>query len=115
VKPIQLEIVQSEFLRFVEQDVYLHLETTNGAYASHQNDGFLSAGAYIRNSKISFSRAKIAGTGPYRIGLKLNLGWIYGEGLTHYEITETGQLLLAGYNNEGKLAIALQLSHVPFE
>jgi hypothetical protein len=115
LESIKVEIVQKALERFVDHDVYLHLETTNGAYASHNNDGFLNAGAYIRNGLVRFNRAKLAGDGPFRIGLKLELGWIYGEGLTHFEVTESGQLLMAGYNHEGKLSIALQLSHVPFE
>jgi hypothetical protein len=110
-----MEIVQKELDRLIDQDLYLHLETTNGAYASHKNDAFLNAGAYIRNGLIRFNRAKLAGDGPFRIGLKLDLGWIYGEGLTHFEVTESRQLLMAGYNHEGKLSIALQLSHTPFE
>jgi Protein of unknown function (DUF1806) len=114
LQPIRIEEVQTVLNQFKGQDVYLHLETTNGAYAAHHNEGFFSAGAYIRNGRIRFSHGKIVGKGPYRIGLKLELGWIYAEGLTDWEMTDKGQLLLAGHDYEGKLAVALQLSHEPF-
>ncbi|MBA2872527.1 hypothetical protein HNQ85_002838 [Anoxybacillus calidus] len=114
MQPINVEEVQHALNRFANQDVYLHLETTNGAYASHHNEGFFSAGAYIRNGRIRFSRGKIVGEGPYRVGLKLDLGWVYAEGLTDWILNEKGQLLLAGHDYEGKLAVALQLSREPF-
>ncbi|WP_147535051.1 YojF family protein [Bacillus marasmi] len=109
------EKVQAEIDRFAQQDVYLHLETTNGAYASHYNETFLSAGAYIRNALIRYEHGKIVGNGPYRVGLKLGIGWVYGEGLTHFEIAGEDRLLLAGHDSEGKLAVALELSKTPFE
>lgn len=31
-------LIQNEIERFVNKDVYIHLETTNGAYASHFNE-----------------------------------------------------------------------------
>ncbi|TCP20874.1 uncharacterized protein DUF1806 [Scopulibacillus darangshiensis] len=114
MKPIQQQDVQRELETFMNQDVYLHLETTNGAYASHFNEKFFSAGAYIRNGLVRFSRGQITGEGPYRIGLKMDLGWIYAEGLTDWELTDNGQLLLAGHDHDGKLAVALELSHEPF-
>lgn len=109
------EKVQEVIDRFRNQDVYLHLETTNGAYASHYNEAFLSAGAYIRNALISYEHGKIVGNGPFRVGLKLGIGWVYGEGLTHFEIDSEDRLLLAGHDSEGKLAVALELSKTPFE
>jgi hypothetical protein len=109
------EKVQEEIDRHQNQDVYLHLETTNGAYASHHNEAILSAGAYIRNALIQYERGKIIGTGPYRVGLKLGIGWVYAEGLTHFEIDDKGRLLLAGHDNQGKLAVALEISATPFE
>lgn len=114
MQPIDVQKVQDILNSFANQDVYLHLETTNGAYAAHHNEGFFSAGAYIRNGQIRFSHGKIVGEGPYRVGLKLDFGWVYAEGLTDWEVTESGQLLLAGHDYEGKLAVALQLAHKPF-
>ncbi|WHY73079.1 YojF family protein [Fictibacillus enclensis] len=116
MQPITLDTVQNEIDKFLNQDVYLHLETTNGAYASHFNQSFFSVGAYIRNAKVNFERGIITGDkAPYRAGLKIELGWVYAEGLTHWEVNEDGQLLLAGHDAEGKLAVALQLSPHPFE
>ncbi|AGT30816.1 hypothetical protein M493_02415 [Geobacillus genomosp. 3] len=114
MQPIDAAAVQEALDRFTNRDVYIHLETTNGAYASHHNERFFSAGAYIRNARIRFTRGKITGPGPYRVGLKLQSGWVYAEGLTHWEWTNEGQLLLAGHDYEGKLAVALELSDTPF-
>lgn len=113
--PVTIQSVQQAFDRFLNKEIYVHLETTNGAYASHYNEDFFSAGAYIRNAKISYERAKITGNGPYRVGLKIPFGWVYAEGITHYEIDQKGRLLLAGHDYHGKLAVALQISETPFE
>ncbi len=113
--PIDISKVQPIIDRFVGKDVYIHLETTNGAYASHFNEKVFSAGAYIRNGKINYTRGKITGDGPYRAGLKMELGWIYAEGLTHWELDAKNRLLMAGHDTEGKLAVALQISETPFE
>jgi hypothetical protein len=115
MEPIQVQEVQAAIDRFAGQEVYIHLETTNGAYASHFNEKFFSAGAYIRNAKVSYEHGKIVGDDPYRIGLKLDLGWIYAEGVTHYEEDKLGRLLIAGHGYDGKLAVALQISPTPFE
>ncbi|WP_027415657.1 YojF family protein [Aneurinibacillus terranovensis] len=114
MKPIHIEDVQKQVEGFFNKAVYIHLETTNGAYAAHQNENFFSTGAYIRNGQVQITRGKITGNGPYRAGLKIELGWIYAEGLTHWEVDEKGRLLLAGYDNDGKLGVALQLSTKPF-
>ncbi|QKS72870.1 YojF family protein [Paenalkalicoccus suaedae] len=94
--------------------LYIHLETTNGAYASHVNESFFSAGAFIRNVKLTFLHGKIAGAGPYRIGFETELGWLYGEGLTDFEVDKEGRYLFAGHDADGRLAIALELSREPF-
>ncbi|GAE24488.1 hypothetical protein JCM9140_421 [Halalkalibacter wakoensis JCM 9140] len=112
---INLSKVQSIIDSFSKQDVYLHLETTNGAYASHNDTSFFSASAYIRNANIQYEHGKIVGDGPYRVGLKLEIGWVYAEGLTHFELDDQHRLLLAGHGNDGKLAVALQISQTPFE
>ncbi len=115
MNPIDKSMVQPELDSFLNRDVYLHLETTNGAYAAHTQDSNMSVGAYIRNGRISFVRGVITGDGPYRVGLKLELGWVYAEGLTDFEKTPEGQLLLAGHDQEGRLAVALELSLNPFQ
>lgn len=112
---IKIEDVQELINSFAKQEVYLHLETTNGAYASHVDESFYSASAYIRNAKVAYEHGKVIGPGPYRVGLKLEMGWIYAEGLTHFELDEQGRLLLAGHGNDGKLGVALEISHSPFE
>lgn len=113
--PVIMHDVQEALDRFANQEVYIHLETTNGAYASHNNESFFSSGAYIRNAKVIYEHAKITGDGPYRTGLKIPFGWVYAEGITHFEIDAHGRLLLAGHDFSGKLAVALQISATPFE
>ncbi|WP_026695932.1 YojF family protein [Peribacillus kribbensis] len=115
MEPILLAEAQSIIDSFAGQDVYLHLETTNGAYASHFDETFFSAGAYIRNALIQYEHGKITGAGPYRAGLKLSIGWVYAEGLTHFEVDGQGRLLMAGLDPAGKLAVALEISKTPFE
>jgi hypothetical protein len=115
LEQIQLKTVQEEINRFANKDVYLHLETTNGAYATHNNENFFSAGAYIRNALVRYEHGKITGSGPYRVGLKISLGWVYAEGITHFEVDQEGRLLLAGHDPLGKLAVALEISTNPFE
>jgi hypothetical protein len=113
MKLIVQKHVQEELNKLTSTEVYVHLETTNGAYAGHHNTG-LAVGAFIRNVPLTFERAKIAGLNPFRIGLKLEHGWVYAEGVTHYEVDDKKRLLLAGLNPEGKLAVALQISKEPF-
>ncbi len=114
MEPIVKKQVQQSLDLFQKKTVYLHLETTNGAYASHLHEKMV-VGAYIRNGKIQYEQGKILGEGPFRIGLKMELGWIYAEGLTDWEIDNKGRLLVAGHDAEGKLAVSFQLSLTPFE
>lgn len=114
MKPIELQAVQNMIDHFANKDVYIHLETTNGAYASHYNEKFFSAGAFIRNARLQYEHGKITGSEPFRIGLKMNFGWVYAEGLTHFEIDDQNRLLMAGHDHEGKLAVALEISETPF-
>ncbi|TQS74808.1 DUF1806 family protein [Ornithinibacillus gellani] len=115
MKPIEISTVQEKLDSFLHQEVYIHLETTNGAYASHLNEKAYNVGAYARNIKVQFSQAKIVGDKQvHRVGLKLDMGWIYAEGLTHWEMLEDGKLLMAGHDREGRLMVALQISETPF-
>lgn len=115
MRPIVLNEVQAALNGYVAKTVYLHLETTNGAYAAESAESqSMAVCAYIRNAAVQFSRAVIAGTGPYRAGLQMEHGWTYAEGLTDFEIDTEGRLLLAGHDAEGRLAVALQLSTTPF-
>lgn len=114
MEPIQISAVQEKINELAGKAVFIHLETTNGAYASHFNESFFSAGAYIRNAQVNYEHGKIVGDGPFRVGLKLAIGWIYAEGLTHFEVDDLGRLLLAGHGYDGKLAVALEISETPF-
>jgi hypothetical protein len=114
VKPIKPDEVQAVLNSLANQCLYLHLETTNGAYAAHNSEHTMNVGAYIRNGQIQFERATIAGNGPYRVGLKMNIGWVYAEGLTDWEVDDLGRLLMAGHDAEGRLAVAFELSKTPF-
>ncbi|HEY4549525.1 MAG TPA: YojF family protein [Bacillus sp. (in: firmicutes)] len=115
MEPVIVETVQKKLELFANQNVYVHLETTNGAYASHNDESFFSSGAYIRNALVQFERGKITGNGPFRVGLKMPIGWIYAEGITHFEVDSTGRLLLAGHDYQGRLAVCLEISLTPFE
>lgn len=114
MEPIKREEVQAALNHYVGKNVYLHLETTNGAYAGEMGEKAMAVGAYVRNAAIQFDRATIAGGGPYRVGLQMAHGWVYAEGLTDWEIDAEGRLLLAGHDADGRLAVALELSERPF-
>jgi Protein of unknown function (DUF1806) len=109
LKRIEKDQVQKTLSTFFDQDVYLHLETTNGAYTSN------SYGAFIRNAVVRFHQGKITGNGPYRVGLKMKQGWIYAEGLTHWDSLDEKTLILTGIDSDGRLTVSLQLSFYPFE
>jgi len=116
MKPIELQAVQQWLDDFINKDVYIHAETTNGAYASsHGRDG-VNVGVYLRNVQVSFSRAKITTSNneSYRVGLKTALGWIYTEGLTDWTIHNDDKLLLAGHDEEGRVRVGLQIGEQPF-
>lgn len=108
MQPISVEAVQAALQPYVDKVVYLHLETTNGAYTEG------TFGVFYRNARVQFSRASIHGTARYRVGLQTEHGFIYAEGLTDWEIDAEGRLLLAGHDQEGRLQVALELSHTPF-
>lgn len=114
MEPIVSEEVQKHLDAFKNVPVYVHLETTNGAYASHFGNKGVNVGAYIRNARVTYTEAKIKGENSYRVGIKTELGWIYAEGLTDWELYEN-KLLLAGHDPDGRLMVALQLSETPFE
>ncbi|GAB4072920.1 YojF family protein [Barrientosiimonas marina] len=114
MKPIEQEQVQQQLNDLINKDVYIHLETTNGAYASHFDGQAHNVGAYIRNAAINFSQAKLVRDGAgYRAGLKTQLGWVYAEGLTDWTIHNDNELLLAGHDQDGKLMVALHVSETP--
>lgn len=108
MQPINKEAVQEMLTELREQELYLCQEMTTGAYAAHP------ASMFIKNAKISYSTGSIAGNGPYRIGLKTPHGWVYTQGLTHWNEGENQQMILAGHDDQGRLVVGLQLSKHPF-
>ncbi len=114
MKKVQLEQTQRALDEWCNVPVYVHLETTHGAYASHMNEGFFNTGAFIRNALVTYTNATITPDFPHRVGLKTTNGWVYAQGITHWTINERNELLLAGIDPDGKLAVALQLSKQPF-
>ncbi|GAB6875327.1 bacillithiol biosynthesis deacetylase BshB2 [Thermaerobacter litoralis] len=99
--------VERAFQAFVGDEVYLHLETTHGAYT---RGGF---GAFARNLRIRLEAAAVRGSGPYRAGLRVPGGWVYAEGLTHWQ-EEPGRLLLEGRDAEDRLTVVLEIGREPF-
>ena len=114
MKEVQVDTLQNLLNSFANKDVYIHLETTNGAYATHFDEKVFNAGAFIRNALIRYELAKVVGDSPHRVGLKMAHGWVYAQGITHYQLDEHGRLLMAGLDYTGKLAIALEISETPF-
>ncbi|MDY0393362.1 DUF1806 family protein [Virgibacillus halophilus] len=80
-----------------------------------KNQGEIAICTYVRNGVLKFREGKITGTGPYQVGLKLENGWLYSQGLTDWELMSDGKLLLGGHDQVGHLNIALELSFTPFE
>ncbi|UOQ85206.1 YojF family protein [Gracilibacillus salinarum] len=115
MEPIEINQLQKHIDDRANKSVYVHLETTNGAYASHFNEDAYNVGAFIRNANVSYQRGKVVGAGvTYRVGLKLDIGWIYAEGVNQFEINDQNQLLMAGHDREGRLMVSLQISETPF-
>ncbi|REK71162.1 YojF family protein [Paenibacillus paeoniae] len=111
IQPIK---VQQLIDKLKDQELYVHIEQTTGAYAAHMDSSKHPASSFLTNARIRYSHGAISGNGPYRVGLKMTHGWVYSEGLTHYEDMETERLILAGHDSQGKLIVALQLSPKPF-
>jgi hypothetical protein len=114
VRAIDRQAVQEELDRRARSDVYLHLETTTGSYTIMGPEKRPPVIAFVRNARVNYSRGAIKGEGPYRVGLKLEGGWVYADGLTHFEVNERDELLMAGYDADGQLTVALQVSRTPF-
>lgn len=108
MQPIDPTAVAQHLQAFTGKKVYFHVETTQGAYTKG------TTGAFARNVTALLRRAGVAGEGPYRVGLKIEDGWVFAEGLTHWQLDDQGRLLLAGHDEEGHLTVALQLSLQPF-
>ncbi|MCQ6560565.1 DUF1806 family protein [Paenibacillus mendelii] len=93
--------VEAELLKFVGADAYIHSEATSFVF--------------VRNFKIKLTHAYIAGEGPFRAALRFDgHGWLRMEALTHYEVDGNSRLLLAGYDDRGRMNVALHLGKEPF-
>ncbi len=114
MRPIDRQAVQAELDRRAQSDVYLHLETTTGSYTIMGPEKRPPVIAFVRNARVNYGRGVVKGEGPYRVGLKLEAGWVYADGLTHFEVNDRDELLMAGYDPEGQLTVALELSRTPF-
>lgn len=114
MKRIDKSEVQRMLDAFRNEEVFIHLEMTMGAYAAHSGEAKITGSTFIRNARVRYTHGRIEGSHPYRVGLKTDDGWIYSEGLTHMEERETERLIMAGLNDGGKLMVALQISRTPF-
>ncbi len=118
LEEIDYDKVRTLLSSYEHKPVYLHVETTNGAYAAHFDQRVFNAGTFLRNIQVTYEHAQLKGGNkdPYRVGLKLkDNGWVYVQGLTHFEVNENDEFLLAGFNYEGQLAAALEISTTPFK
>ena len=99
--PIDKMKVESALRSFVGSEAYIHSEATS----------FM----FVRNFKVSVTHAFLAGEGPYRAAIRFDgHGWLRIEALTHYEEAEYGRLLLAGFDDRGRMNVALHLGKEPF-
>ncbi|SFJ83257.1 Protein of unknown function [Paenibacillus sp. UNC496MF] len=114
MQPINEAVIQQRIDRLKDQELYLHLEMTTGAYAAHLDSTKHPAATFVTNAVVRYTHGAISGDGPYRVGLKMPHGWVYSEGLTHYDETDAERLILAGHDSQGKLVVALHLSREPF-
>ncbi|MDF2719685.1 MAG: hypothetical protein K0R28_6610 [Paenibacillus sp.] len=115
MKPIDPHAVQRVIDKLKNRNLFLHLEMTTGAYASHFDSSKFTASTFLKNGVVRFAEGSIAGSGPaFRVGLKTDTGWVYSEGLTHWEGEDENTLIMAGYDGEGKLVVGLQLGQKPF-
>lgn len=117
LEPINEREVLNLLTSYANKPVYLHVETTNGAYANHFDERVFNAGTFLRNIQVTYEHAQLKGgeKDPYRVGLKLREGgWVYVQGLTHYEVNHDNEFLIAGFNYEGQLAATIEISVKPF-
>jgi|SRR5699024_1891234 len=116
MQPIEKDKIQEQMDTFLNQRIYIHMETSTGSYVGVKDAETLPACAYIRNGVVEFTEGKIVqNEGWYSVGLKIDDGWVYAEGLTDWEMADDGKLLLGGHDREGNLKIGLELSKQPFD
>lgn len=99
--PINKSQTEAELRKFVGTDAYVHSEATSFVF--------------VRNFKVRVTDAFVAGEGPYRVALRFDgHGWLRMEALTHYEVDAAKRLLLAGYDDRGRMNVALHIGKEPF-
>ncbi len=99
--PIIKSDARDKLRKFVGIDAYIHSEATSYVF--------------VRNFKARITETFVAGEGPYRVALRFDgRGWLRMEALTHYETDDQGRLLLAGYDDRGRMNVALHLGEEPF-
>lgn len=99
--PIEKSEAERALRSFVGSEAYIHSEATS----------FM----FVRNFKVRVTHAFLAGEGPYRAALRFDgLGWLRTEALTHLEADANGRLLLAGFDDRGRMNVALHLGKEPF-
>lgn len=112
MQPIALDdlVVLEEVLdRYAGGTWYLHLETTAGAYTAN---GY---GAFVRNVRVQVRKLAVRSGGDrLRVGAQTEEGFVYAEGVTHWEVDGRGRLLLEGHDAEGRLTVIFALSPEPF-
>lgn len=93
--------VEAKLQAFVGTEAYIHSEATSFVF--------------VRNFKVNVTHSFIAGEGPFRAALRFDgHGWLRMEALTHYEIDADGRLLLAGYDDRGRMNVALHIGKEAF-
>lgn len=95
--------VEEELRYFVGERAYVHCEATSYVF--------------VRNLSLVIKEARMAGdvNSGYRVALRFDeLGWLRMEGLTHYEVDVQGRLLLAGFDDRGRMDVALHVSKEAF-
>jgi len=101
MKPIDKPQVEAALRAFAGADAYIHSEATSFVF--------------VRNFKVHITEAMLAGEGSYRAALRFDgHGWLRTEALTHYAIDGNGRLILAGYDDRGRMNVALHLGKEPF-
>ncbi|MCR2805150.1 YojF family protein [Paenibacillus soyae] len=99
--PIDKISAERALQAFVGSDAYIHSEATSFTF--------------VRNFKVNVTHAFLAGDGPYRAALRFDgHGWLRTEALTHYEQDGNGRLLLAGFDDRGRMNVAFHLGKEPF-
>lgn len=107
MEPISLETVVPVLERYSGRTVYLHLETTAGAYTA---GGF---GAFLRNAPVHVRRVMLRDGKALRVGIETDIGFVYAEGVTHWQEDPEHGLRFEGHDDEGRITVCCELSPEP--